>query len=101
MAAGEQQGGHSFRFSSQMQLEQDINITLLDALLQKEIEIPIHQIQKTIKFKIPPELKIGDTVGIRINNGNNVIILHLKINVIIPNLSPEKMEKFKELLSNP
>ena len=93
-------GNRPFHFSSQTQSSQEVNINLLDAILQNEIEINLHQIRKTIKFKIPPDLKSGSNLQIRINEGNNSHIITLKINVIIPNLSDEKKEKMKELLSN-
>ena len=108
MAGG---GGQQFHFSSMgggqhfssiQTLSQEIEISLLDVILENEIEIPLQQIGKTIKFKIPPEFKSGRVLKVRINdekNPNNVIMVDLKMNVVIPILTEEKKTKLKEILS--
>ncbi len=95
-------GPQQFHFSSTRQINQEINVSLLDALLRNEVEIDT-PVGKKIKFKLPPDLNNGSTVGIRINdekNPNNTTIISLKINVLIPNLNDEKLAKMKEILSS-
>jgi len=95
-------GGGGQHFSSIQTLSQEIEISLLDVILENEIEIPLQQIGKTIKFKIPPEFKGGRVLKVRINdekNPNNVIMVDLKMNVVIPILTEEKKIKLKEILS--
>jgi len=95
-------GGGGQHFSSIQTLSQEIEISLLDVILENEIEIPLQQIGKTIKFKIPPEFKSGRVLKVRINdekNPNNVIMVDLKMNVVIPILTEEKKTKLKEILS--
>ena len=97
-----QMNGQQFHFSSTRQINQEINVSLLDALLRNEIEIDT-PIGKKVKFKLPPDLNNNTTFGIRINdekNPNSTIIIHVKINVLIPNLSEEKMAKMKEIFSS-
>ena len=96
-----QMGGQQFHFSSTRQINQEVNVSLLDAILENEVEVAT-QIGKTIKFKLPPNLKSGSTFGIRINeenNPNSTTIINLKISVVIPTLSDEKKAKIKEILS--
>ena len=94
--------GAGQQFSSIQTFSQEIEISLLDVILENEIEIPLQQIGKTIKFKIPPEFKSGRVLKVRINdekNPNNVIMVDLKMNVVIPILTEEKKTKLKEILS--
>ena len=97
-------GGHHFLFTSQTQINQEINISLLDAIMQNEIEIQTPEIGRRIKFKIPADFKSGNTYTIKISDdkakNQGAVILQLKMNLIIPNLSNEKKEKIKEILSS-
>ena len=96
-----QMNGGQFHFSSTTQINREIDITLLNALLGNEMEIPL-QNGKTIRLKLPADFKIGNVMRIRMNdenNPNNTTIINLRINVAIPNLSEDKKAKIKEILS--
>lgn len=94
-------GGQQFHFSSTQTTNQEVDISLLDVILENEVEIPLPQIGKTIKLKIPSEFRSGRISKIRINdenNPNNIFIINLKMNVAIPTLTEEKKIKLKEIL---
>lgn len=104
MSRGANVGGNqSFHFSTQTQINQEVNVSLLDAILENEIEIDAPAIGKKIKFKIPADFKSGSTYTIRIGDdkakNQGVIILQMRMNLVIPQLSAEKKEKLKEVLS--
>jgi DnaJ-class molecular chaperone len=97
-------GGQSFHFTAHTQINQEVNVTLLDVILQNEVEIDIPAIGKKIQFKIPADFRDGTTYTLRIgddkakNQGN--VLLQIRLNLVMPKLSSEKKEKLKEILSD-
>ena len=100
---GQQAGGSAFHFSTEAQVSQEVEISLLDALSRKEIELPTQF--GTIKFVLPAEgFRSGQVFTLRVSNdrgGGNVgvVMIKLRVSIIIPAvISGERLEKLKELL---
>ena len=94
-------GPQQFHFSSTRHINQEINVSLLDALLENTIEIDT-AVGKKLRFTIPPNLKSGSSFGLKFSddkNPNNFTIINLKINVVMPSLNEEQKAKMKEILS--
>jgi DnaJ-class molecular chaperone len=94
-------GGQHFSFNTTTQMTQEVNINLLDVILENEITIPT-QFGKMIKFKVPPEFKSGGIFKVRINddrNPNNITIINMKMNVVIPKLSLQQKEQIVKILT--
>lgn len=91
------------QFRSHTQINQDVEVSLIDVLKGKDLEIDIHAIQKRIKFPIPTDFASGKTYQIRISEdrakNQGILILNLKLNLVIGNISEEQKKKIIEVLS--
>jgi DnaJ-class molecular chaperone len=92
-----QRFGNGQSFHSVQTISTNIQIDLLKSL--EGGEVVTNTQFGTIKFNLPPGTQPGSQLQVRLKKeGNNETIIQCRVDVIIPVLTPDKIEKMKEIL---